>query len=470
VAEEVPAEVKQQLAHADPQTRSRGLKALARRMDTEAVVAVVPMLDDTDSYCRDYACVVLLGAVKDPVALETLASMAHRVASDKGRLAAADAMAATGRAEVIPGLLRLKADRSPRVRETCLDALARIAPPDHGIADATLRSGLGDAAPGVRAAALEGLLARKAADAADLLEARLDGDADGGVRAVAALHLARIAGDRFLLRAPALSVDADWAVRVAFARGAAVAAGTPPMETLASMLEDKRVRVRDEAHDALRALSGLELPPDRAEWLDWWTRNGPQWKGRPVRKPAPGDRPSVATYHGLPFRSDSLLFVVDLSGSMAEPMSGGDKRPRIEGAKEELARTLYALRDDSRTDVLAFMVETERALGKLTPLNGAVRRRIETWFGKRPIGQKGDLGAALLEALADREVDTVLLLGDGASSTGEFLFRERIETRVRQALRLRPITIHAVIFGGRPTDRRFVGDLVESTGGRTVER
>ena len=67
-------------------------------------------------------------------------------------------------------------------------------------------------------------------------------------------------------------------------------------------------------------------------------------------------------------------------------------------------------------------------------------------------------------------LDTVLFLGDGAASAGDCLFRERIRERVRQALRLRPVVLHAVAFGSRPADRAFLEDLAALSGGRWVER
>ena len=223
------------------------------------------------------------------------------------------------------------------------------------------------------------------------------------------------------------------------------------------------------AHDALRGISGVDVPPLRADWLGWWERNRAAWKGRPGAA-RPEERDSVATWHGLPFRSDSVLFVVDLSGSMEQPAGAVDARPRIAVATEELNRTLNALPDAARADVLAFMLEPERALGKVQPLAGGTRARIAKWFERRKRGQKGDPGAALPAAILDGEADAVLFLGDGAASAGDCLFRERIRERVRQALRLRPVVLHAVAFGSRPPDRQFLEELAESTGGRCVER
>ena len=71
-------------------------------------------------------------------------------------------------------------------------------------------------------------------------------------------------------------------------------------------------------------------------------------------------------------------------------------------------------------------------------------------------------------------VDPEILLLDEILSVGDAAFkeksRERIRERVRQALRLRPVVLHAVAFGSRPPDRQFLEELAESTGGRCVER
>jgi HEAT repeat protein len=467
--EELPADLKAQLADPDPRTRSLGLKALRGRMDEAAAKAVVPFLDDRDPYCRDFACWNLLARTKDEAALKFIAQRAPRVSSSAGRLAAADALAEI-RGPVAAGALAfLVGDRDARVRETAVDGLARCGPVDDLQAGPRVRAALADGSPGVRAAALAALARWRAPDAAEAAERAL-ADADGGVRAHAAEVLAELAPARFGERFPALAADADWAVRVAAARRVRALDAAPPVEVLAALLEDPRMRVGDVAHDALRALSGLDLPPVRKDWTDWWGAAKAKWRGGSKGTPREATRPSAAEYHGLPFRSDAVLFVADLSGSMDQPLGAVDRRPRIVVAGEELARTLNALPDGARADVMAFMLEPLRAVGRIGELKGGTRDRLRKWFERQPRGRKGDLGAALAAAVLDGEADTVLFLGDGAASAGDCLFQERIRERVRQALRLRPVAIHAVAYGSRPPDRQFLEELAGMTGGRCIER
>ncbi|HEU4394172.1 MAG TPA: HEAT repeat domain-containing protein [Planctomycetota bacterium] len=464
----LPDDLRRRLEDPDPKVRSEGLKLLRGKVDEAAARAVVPFLDDPDAYCRDYAAVMLLPKPADAAGTAWILERAPRASTPAGRLAAADALAAIGGPAAAPGLARLLGDRDARVRTTALDGLARTGLPADPTLAARCRAAIRDPDPGVRAAALEALAAWGEADA-EAAAARALADPAAVARSAAAALAARRFPALFARSFPALAADADWGVRAEAARGATSLAAEPPIDLLAGLLEDPRLRIRDLAHDALRGITGVDLPPGKGDWLEWWTRNRAGWKGAPA-KPRPAARDSVAAWHGLPFRSDAVLFVVDLSGSMEQPSDAVDGRPRIAIATEELNRTLNALPDAARADVLAFMLEPARALGKIQPLAGGARARLAKWFERRPRGQRGDPGAALPAAILDGEADTLLFLGDGAASAGDCLFRERIRERVRQALRLRPVLIHAVAFGSRPLDRAFLEEVAESTGGRCIER
>lgn len=467
--EDIPAEVRKQLDDPDPKVRAEGMKALRGRVDEAAAKAVVPLLDDRDPYCRDYACWMLLARPKDAAAAKVIAERAPRVSTGPGRLAAADALAEMKSPEAEAGLAFLAGDRDARVRETALDGLARVVPAEDATAGPRVRAGLADPAPGVRVAALAALAAWKAADACAAAEKAL-ADPDPGVRTAGAGVLAGTAPERFAARFADMAGDPDWGVRVVAATHAPSIEAAPPVETLAALLEDGRMRVSDAAHDALRSLSGLELPPLRKDWMDWWSLAKSRWHGPSKARPTASELPSAATYHGLPFRSDAMVFVADLSGSMDRPLGAVDTRPRIAVATEELARTLNALPDRARADVLAFMLAPVRALGRIEELKGGTRDRLRKWFERQARGMRGDLGGALTAGILDGEADTVLFLGDGASSAGDCLFRERIRERVRQALRRRPVVLDAVAFGSRPTDRQFLEELTASTGGKCIER
>lgn len=468
-AQEPDVDAKRLLTDPDPEVRRRGLRALQGHGDEETVKAVVPLLDDKDPWCRDYAAVKILSQAKGPAAAKEMAERASRVSTTAGRLAAADALAGIQEPAALAGLHRLAGDRDARVRETALDALGRLAPPGAPDVEARLRLALADSVPGVRAAALEALVRGKAADAADLLE-KAAADAAPGLRTAAASLLAAHLPDRFAASFAALAADPDWGVRWTAARGAATLSKAPPMENLLALLEDPRIRVADAAHDSLREISGLDLPPLRKDWSDWWERAKGSWKGGAGTRLPDAERPSLALYHGLPFRSNAVLFVVDLSGSMDAPLGAVDPRPRIVVAAEELARTLNAMPDGASADLMAFMLEPARALGKLLPLKGGNRAKIGKWLDRQARGKRGDMGGALVASILDGEADTVLFLGDGNPSAGDCLFRERILERIRQARRLRPVAIHAVACGAKPADRQFLEAIAEAAGGTCVER
>ncbi|MHC4923463.1 MAG: hypothetical protein ACYTG4_05225 [Planctomycetota bacterium] len=464
-ADGVPPEVREQLEHSDPKVRSKGLKALRGKEDRESVAAAVAMLDDRDAYCRDYACWIILRNLKSDEAVKTLHDRAARLATPEGRLAYADVILAGGQAVPAKHMEVLLRDRDPVVRATTLEVLMERRSLDAGGLSERVAKLQRDSDPGVRLAAMCALVAGKgdAADKTRVIEAALK-DKDDRVRSGATPNMPDELFDEL---AESLAKDDDWGVRFRVAGRAPW--NKPRVELLASMLDDDRVRVADAAHDALRLISALDLPPVKEDWLEWWEKSKDAWKP-PNKQLRDAERPSVATYHGLPFRSDAVLFVIDLSGSMRHPLKKGDDRPRLEVAREELATTLDKLHDGTLVDVMTFMLTPSRALGSLKPLNASLRKKLMKWFDRQEHGRRGDLHGALESALSDPVADTVLLLGDGATSSGEVLFRERIQRRVRQLLRLRPMALHTVAFGGRDVDRKFMKDLAGMSGGRSTAR
>ena len=247
-------------------------------------------------------------------------------------------------------------------------------------------------------------------------------------------------------------------------------------------------RLREDAHRALRSLTGESHGPYRQPWADWWA----EAKGR-FRMPA---RPAsvaalVAPEHGVTFYgittfSTRVLFVLDVSISMAEierapPASprGSPPKTKIDAARRELDSAIDLLDDGSRFDVLLF--STTEVLWKPTPVRSerATRDAAKRFAAETPPHGDTDLHGALEAAFRmagapaegvpyDPAIDTVFFLTDGRPTAGAVQDPDAILEAVRAWNATSFVTIHCVGLGA--SDPEFLRALSTSTGGRFVTR
>lgn len=140
----------------------------------------------------------------------------------------------------------------------------------------------------------------------------------------------------------------------------------------------------------------------------------------------PRDIPLPSIYgEEIPVESDSLYYVIDISGSM-----DADEQPyitvdgnkavgkRIDRAKAELTRSIYGLSENFSFNVIAFdcsMFMWRQQLQKATAEN---KQLAVSWvMALVPTGSTGT-GPAVSLALADKINRTVVLITDGAPNCG----------------------------------------------------
>jgi HEAT repeat protein len=353
----------------------------------------------------------------------------------------------------------------------------------------------------------------------------LAADDDPEIRCRAVLLLGRVADDATLPALLRAGQDAEMPVRLAAAEALGHKLDRPGVDAvLARCLEDPSARVREEAviafrrapdrgvipvlvgrlareplrlraaiAETLKAITGLDFGPEAKPWEEWMVsaRAAKRLFDAGPDRP-PGGRSRYAnTYYGLPVLSDRILFVIDVSGSMAFHVAGrgvsGQKgnTSRLEVARAELSRTLKSL--DSRTEfnILVFSDSVlpwkRRGLLKGTKDNLAVAQQFVA--GLRASGGTNSYGA-LEEAFRDfPTIDTVYFLSDGSPTVGPTFVHERILLAVHRWNRLRGVRIHAIalLAGDAPTPdlavqddeddaARFMAALARETGGTYLRR
>ncbi len=179
---------------------------------------------------------------------------------------------------------------------------------------------------------------------------------------------------------------------------------------------------------------------------------------------------SSAAFFGVRIESHRVLFILDVSGSMNEPMRaeyvGELGRPRIDVAKEELAQAIQSL--------------DAGALFNIAPFSGGV----DSWLEEGVVGaddySREDalvyidrLGAAggtnlygsLEFAFDDPDVDTIFILSDGEPSVGDIIDPQLIREAIAERNATRNVVINTIAFGA---DLQVLEWLAEDSGGTHV--
>ena len=289
----------------------------------------------------------------------------------------------------------------------------------------------------VRASAIEALGTIGSPRARVLIEALLH-DEDAGLRMVAAHALGNM---RIGKSSPALKRSLkDRSPRVR--EQAALALGALRDESAVTELIDllqgamaNDLRLADSYHRALKKISGASIGMDVELWKAWQTARAGRPKSdikRDARTPT-----EESTYHGIGLRSDRIIFVLDVSNSMAW-------NNRLVLAKAELVNVIEKLRKETRFNLLTFSNRVnawQKGLKKALPGSRARAKRFARVH--KALGGTNTI-AALHTALSDPDVDTIFFLSDGFPSMGPVIDPELILLDVARRNRFRKIRVHCI--------------------------
>jgi HEAT repeat protein len=219
------------------------------------------------------------------------------------------------------------------------------------------------------------------------------------------------------------------------------------------------------AADALERLSGVAFGDKIDLWKQWAANLPADWT--PQAKPARATQRTgtgTAVISGLPILSTRVAVLVDLSGSVwKERPDGTTPKQDLEG---ELARMLDGFKPATRFQIVPF-TEDPAALSKgLVEATPQAVAKAKVDFAALKTSGKGDYWDAIEKALADPEVDTIIVYGDGAPSGGRRWDVARMERDYLARDRFRRVRLSAVLVGaGRTLTERWTS-WCEATGGR----
>ncbi|MBK8179404.1 MAG: HEAT repeat domain-containing protein [Planctomycetes bacterium] len=457
--------------------------SLEKIESTGVVDVLVPVLKSEEPDVVRAAIRVLAGfKTLEPV--DALVKTAESDKTESVRLGILQAIGQGRYTSAAPALLAMLPDKSWDVRRRAVEALGAFKDAAHGPAIAALCV---DPEPAVRGSAL---------DALALLKSEL-------------------------VIAPAISSLADpiWQVRASAIGALAKVRRQESIEPLINRLAVEEGRLRMDIGLALDEITGKTLGDRHEMWQQFWSSYKDRFKiptdaelaklrqqQKETREKYKPSGPQT-TYHGIDSPSRSILFVIDVSGSMENLVvekerfqdGGYPSMMRIDIVKVELARTIERLEPYVKFNILAFGTDVKPWKKELVPANVLNRTAGKDWALKlEPLGgsSKQDLasvgltGAANLEAgktntwgalswalgIAGRgakdknyavAVDTVFFLSDGRPSHGDYVDPEDILREFRAANKLRKVVLHTIAIGEFQKD--FMKRLAEENGGVFVD-
>lgn len=342
-------------------------------------------------------------------------------------------------------LLRaLREDPSEDVRYAAARAIASLAPaPAAPALSFALASTRPDAAPRVR---------REAAAALGLILSRPGrGDEEGGVALAALLD--------------AVETDAHPGVRAAAIAALGRAPSLATVERLARFLASRPAGREASEFAAIRALLGRITgafvdETDPGAWLAFWEKERGKARVAPraaERASDPSEPRYASRFYGVPIVGDRVVFVLDVSGSMAQD-GGNPGATKIEEARAELDAAIRGLPDSVRFNVVVFASDVrawQRGLRRAVPTHKTEARG---FFSSIAASGSTDLMGGLLAAFGCDRVgerrrpdddlpDQIVVLSDGQPSAGLLTDPRDIRLEVRRLNRDDAVRIDAVAIG-----------------------
>ena len=335
---------------------------------------------------------------------------------------------------------RVTSDRDERVRARALCALARLdSKAARGLHDAFLRS----KSLGLRCVALK--LAALLLDEEQALELLGEG----------------ALGKERLLRGQAQESLALWGTKASL--GALI-------ECLPGEQDE---RLRFVLLQNLRRISGAKHRADVRPWRAWHAGLAGDWKAPDSMKSGRGKRASrreadasSSSFSGLQLRSKHLTFLIDLSGSMWTPGADGSTPKQL--VHDKLARALEGMPGDVRFNLIPFTGRPHPWKDSLMPASKRNKRRALDFFGACSQRGSGNFWAAAMLALEDPDVDTLVLLGDGAPSGGERHELELIVSHFVEQNLTRRVAMDSILVDASRHLEGYWRRLATATGGESI--
>lgn len=362
------------------------------------------------------------------------------------------------------------------------------------------KAGADEASPYGRYVFFSGLLANPAAKGADVAKRALADPAPmvrlGAYEAMAARK------DPALLDVLAQGLkEQGWPARQLVIKALEATHDVRAVPFLVTAMQTEQGALLEDFGRALRTLTGENLGHYADTWLKWYDAHKDELaqKGAKPASPKGGAHTASPTsYYGVETVSKRILFVIDISGSMKEPIgtepveqTGVARKdqlsgPKIEVAKAVLADAIHKLDKATTFNIVFFnhsvavfedkmVLATDEMKAKADGVILDLQPAGSTWaYGAlRKAFEFAGVSAAPTSGKFDPQVDTIFFLSDGAPTDENLDAAKLMEPRiildaVREWNRLAHLRIHTIALDpqvGGGTLIRFMKTLASENGG-----
>ena len=468
---ETGAELAERLESSKPGKRRSAVKALAKIGDRTSWRLVLGALSDEMPEVADQAQLAL-GGVDDEVILRGLLGKQGLQAKEvETRRRAAEALGRVSLRVECSAVAKGLSDRDEEVRRRVLWTIERLAEReglggelDKRLLPVLKRKWKGDRSAGVRAACLMAIDAVDSETARELARKGLV-DRREEVRCASLLVAARHAEltEELELR---LERDPSSRVRSLLIESYETIGTADTARALVRVLDtEPRLRLRWSALSALRRISGMKYRMNIEPWRAWAENLPRSWRAERVPKHEVRSG-GTRVFGGMPLLSDRVAFLFDLSGSLWNKRKDGTTRK--EYADRQLALALGSLVPDSKFNIIPYTKRPFAWSDELEPANERnLERAYKDFENCRETGQGNFYGAALL-ALSDPEVDTIMVLTDGAPTGGEIWSLELMIPMLLSQSRFKRVRFDSILVDAPKGLQHYWRELAEKSGGQVI--
>lgn len=301
----------------------------------------------------------------------------------------------------------------------------------------------------------------------------------------------------------------------------------PLIEQMEKLAKKKQSgsRLYSDIRGALEQITGQKDLQEAQDWRNWYNAHKdkivPGAAGGQIEtaRPVVGDIKTVS-FFGLQIDSRKIMFVIDVSGSMNvadpppdnwvpdadlgeqgkgtelekdkdptlkkklekerermnDPKVWGEERKRIVRTKKELIKVIQALQGTVKFNIISFSDQIDSFGKSLQKASKSVQSSAVKWVEKLTADGLTHTDTALQEAFKDKEMDTIVLLSDGAPThlggdakpewnghQDSMQIIEAIYAWLEKENKFRKIKIHTLGFSG--ANFEFMQKLSQMTGG-----
>ncbi len=272
------------------------------------------------------------------------------------------------------------------------------------------------------------------------------------------------------------------------------------IEPLIKRLEKESGRTQVKLAAALEILTRQKLGASPNAWKSWFAAEGLRYTSGQVE--LGGGEPAVQMqasgyFHGIPQDARTLIYVIDVSGSMQVSMTNpqwkdgpAETQPipappgeesRMEASKKELIKALGELPPATLFNIVYFSNGADRWQPKLVEASPDRVKKAQKWVSELGPGGATNIHDAMESAFGiagrgssdkyyDSSVDTIFLLTDGQPFLPSG--RDNPERTLQLVRRLNPlkrVIVHAIGLG-KGVDDNFLRRLAEENKGVFVQR